>query len=274
MGAVYRKTYTKPLPEGAEIFTRNGQRFARWKDRKGKSRKAPLTTGKDGTERLLLTAGTFTAKYRDGQGIVHETSTGCRDETATKRKLGELERRAELVKANVMTASEDAVSDHQRTPLAEHIAAYTAHQTARELHPDRINNTNSRLNRIAADCQFSRLSDVNAVTLERWLLDRQKEGMSPGARNGYREAWVGFGNWCVRTKRLLGNPLESVPIADAKADQLRKRRALTEEELARLLYIARRRPLAEYGRETVRNPDSEKKGRRTWKKAPLTTESL
>ncbi len=30
--AVYRKTYTKPLPAGAELLTRKGERFARWQD--------------------------------------------------------------------------------------------------------------------------------------------------------------------------------------------------------------------------------------------------
>jgi hypothetical protein len=50
MGTVYRKTATKPLPEGAETFTRKGNRLARWKDAKGKTRTAPLTTGKDGTD--------------------------------------------------------------------------------------------------------------------------------------------------------------------------------------------------------------------------------
>ncbi|MCH7885841.1 MAG: hypothetical protein IIC01_11410 [Planctomycetes bacterium] len=38
-GTVYKKTYTKPLPPDAEAFTRKGERFARWKDAKGKSLK-------------------------------------------------------------------------------------------------------------------------------------------------------------------------------------------------------------------------------------------
>jgi hypothetical protein len=45
--------------------------------------------------------------------------------------------------------------------------------------------------------------------------------MSPGTRNAYREAAIGFANWCVRTRRLLDNPLKSVPKADAKSDQRR-----------------------------------------------------
>ena len=67
--------------------------------------------------------------------------------------------------------------------------------------------------------------------------------MSGHPGNGYREAWLGFANWCAKTNRLLNNPLSSVPKADAKADCRRKRRALTEDELTRLLDAARRRPL-------------------------------
>ena len=67
--------------------------------------------------------------------------------------------------------------------------------------------------------------------------------MGAVTRNAYREAWVTFGNWCVRNRRLLSNPFASVPKADAKADRRRTRRALTEAELTRLLDVARRRPL-------------------------------
>ena len=63
--ATYRKTFTKPLPASAEIFTRKGERFARWKDGRGKTRTAPLTTGRDGSDRIVGEAATYTAKYRE-----------------------------------------------------------------------------------------------------------------------------------------------------------------------------------------------------------------
>ncbi len=243
MGTVYRKTFTKPLPADAEQFTRKGKRSARWKDSKGKPRSAPLTVGKDGSDRIVVRAGTFTAKYRDGAGVVREEATGCRDETAARRVLGDLERRAELVKAGVVTAAEDATADHQGTPLAEHVAAFIDHQTAKGLNRIRIDNTRSRLGRLSAECGFQRLGDLSAAGLERWLAARQTEGMGAGNRNEYRQELVGFGNWCVRTCRLTSNPFAGVPKADAKADCRRKRRALTEDELTRLLDGARRRPL-------------------------------
>src|SRR5437868_115460 len=98
MGTVYRKMTTRPMPAEAEIFTRKGERLARWKNSKGKSRTAALTTGKDGQNRIITVSPYFLAKYRDGSGLVVEHSTGCRDETAARGVLAELERRAELVK--------------------------------------------------------------------------------------------------------------------------------------------------------------------------------
>jgi len=250
MGTVFRKTATKPLPAGAKIIVRKGQRLAEWLDTRGKRRTAPVTVGKDGTDQIVVTAKTYMAKYRDGAGIVQEVPTGCRDEQAARSLLGKLERRAELVKGEVLTAAEDAVIDHQSTPLADHIAAFIDHQKAKGL-SRRVKDTHSQLRRVAADCGFRRLADLDATTLERWLLDRKAEGMSAATRNEYRGAWLTFCNRCMATRpaRLLSNPFAGVTKADANANRRRTRRALTEGELARLLYVARRRPLLD--RKTV-----------------------
>jgi len=271
MGTVFRKSFTKPLPAGAEIITRKGERLARWIDSKRRKRIAPVSdgVGNDGALRVTITSKTYTAKYRDGSGVVREVATGCRDEVAARGVLAALERRAELVKADVMTAAEDAVADHQLVPLPIHFAAFKAHQTAKGLNATRIRNTKSRLSRLANECSFQRLGDLKADALERWLALRAAEGMSAGNRNEFRQELVSFGNWCVRTDRMAANPFTGVPKADARADQRRQRRSLTEDELTRLLYVARLRPLAEYGRETVRKGAECVGGRRTWNRAAL-----
>ena len=48
MGAVFKKTFTKPVPADAEIVAKKGQRFARWRVN-GKIRQAPITKGESGT---------------------------------------------------------------------------------------------------------------------------------------------------------------------------------------------------------------------------------
>ena len=240
MGTVYKETFTKPIPAGARIIVRKGQRFAEWKPTKGKTRTAPLTAAGD---RITVESGTYTAKYRDGSGIVRKVSTGCRDEAAARSMLTELEKRADKVRSGMRSEAEDAVLDHQGAPLAEHVAAFIEHQQARGVTPKQIDNVRGRVNRVSTDCGWKRLADLAGVHLERWLSGRQAEGMGAVTRNAHREAWVTFGNWCVKNHRLLSNPFAGVPKADIKADVRRKRRALTEDELVRLLDVARRRPI-------------------------------
>ncbi len=77
--------------------------------------------------------------------------------------------------------------------------------------------------------------------------------MGARTRNSYLVALRTFCNWCVQRDRLPFNPLAKLDRADERSDRRRQRRALNEAELSRLLIVARLRPLAEYGRETVSN---------------------
>jgi integrase len=243
MGTVYKETFTKPLPAGAKIIVRKGQRLAEWIDTKGKRRTAPVTIGKGGADRIVLTARTFTAKYRDGENHVVETATGCRDESAARSLLTELEKRADKVRSGIRTTAEDRMIDHQETPLADHLTAYFDHQTAKGITNRQIAEVRTRIDRMARECGFDRLAALSATALEKWLTSRQAEGMGPRTRNAYRAAAVAFCNWCVQTSRLIVNPLARIAKADEHVDRRRQRRALTEGELRRLLDVARRRPL-------------------------------
>jgi integrase len=243
MGAVYKKTFTKPLPKNAEIITRKGERLARWTDSKGRKRTAPVTTGTGGTLRIAIVARTYTAKFRDGSGFVREVATGCRDEVAARGVLGDLERRAELVKADVMTAAENAIADHQSATLEQHLDAFDVSLRAKDVTKEYRENCRRYLRRIAADCRVVRLADLQREAFESWLAHRSAEGMSARSRNAYRESLVSFCNWCVGTKRIIANPFLMVQRANEQADPRRKRRAMTEPELLRLLDVARRRPL-------------------------------
>ena len=245
MGTVFKKTFTKPLPAGAELFTREGQQFARWKDAKGKTRKALVTTSKEGTPRILIEAKTYTAKYRDGGRIVREVSTGCRDEQAARSVLADLERRAELVKAGVMTPKEDQIADHQGAAIAEHFDAYESSLRSKGVTDGHRKETRRCLDRLAAECLFRRLADMKRGPLEKWLTQESVNGMSARTRNAYQGAMVSFCNWCVECDRLAVNPFDGMPKANENADRKRIHRAMDEAELVTLLDVARGRPLLE-----------------------------
>ena len=279
MGSVYKKTVTRPLPAGAELFTKAGEQFARWKPAKGRTRTAKVTTGKDGSPRILDESRTYIAKFRDGSGYVCEVSTGCRDEDAARSVLSKLERRAELVRGEVISTAEAATADHQTTPVAEHFVAYLLHQRSKvsERHLrdlDRIGN------RMLRECGLKTLRDIRPEAVERWLVAQQAEGMAARTRNIHLQSVRGFCQWCVQTERLSSNPLARISKADENSDRRRQRRAMTEPELLKLLQVARLRPLAECGRETlaVDASDAEANGKRrkrsNWTYKPLTLDTL
>jgi integrase len=216
-------------------------------------------------------------RYRDGRGEVVEIATGCKDEVAARAVLTQLERRAELVRAGVLTPEENDAAAHAGLPLAKHFDAYERHLRAKGGEPRRIAMVRKRLERLARECRFSRLHQLSAAAVERWLVDQAEAGLSAATRNGYRESAVCFGNWCRRTNRLTQNAFADLPRADQNADRRHHRRALTEEELLRLLKVARLRPLAEYGRTITKKElaaGRTRRGRATWNREPLTVDDI
>ena len=264
MGTVFRRTATKPLPVGAEFFVRKGEQLARWIDAKGRTRTSQVVVpeaGKfAGKERILVRVPTFTAKYRDGAGHVQAVATGCKDETAARAVLAELERRAEKVRSGLITATEESMATHQHTPLAKHVAEFIATMRAAGRSDSHITGTERLIQRVIDELTLRRLADIKAETVERWLAQQATEtsgkaSMSARTRNSYLIAMRTLLNWCVERDRLPLNPLVKLSRADERSDRRRHRRASTPAELSRLLSVARLRPLAEYGRETMPKPD-------------------
>ena len=100
--------------------------------------------------------------------------------------------------------------------------------------------------------------------------------MGARTRNSYVQALNGFCQWCLKSKRLAVNPVAAIQRANERTDRRRTRRALTIEEMERLLYVARLRPLAEFGRVTIRreHDDTSIGCRTSWTKEALTYETL
>ncbi len=278
MGNIYRPTVTKPLPAGAELFTRKGERFARWRG-KGRTQTAPVTVptrGKHaGHPRIVVESSKFVARYRDIEGGLHVVPTGCRDETAALGVLRELERKVELVKGNVLTKTESRTAEYADTPLATHLEAFEVYLKTKASSKTHRDTVIGRLERLVAECDFQTLRDLERTRLETWLA-KTPATMSARTRNGYITALTTFCNWAVSVGRLSSNPFSRTPRANERADQRRPRRALTTGELVGLIGATLRRPLAEHGRKPVtieRQPGSHRK-RSSWTYETLTPANI
>jgi integrase len=110
--------------------------------------------------------------------------------------------------------------------------------------------------------------------MERWLDEAEARNLAASTRNEYLISLSAFCNWAVKTERLVRNPVAGIGKADRSSDRRHVRRALTADEVARLLDAARRRPVAEVGRKPVPLPDDDKSGRSSWTKEPLTADNF
>jgi integrase len=242
MGSVFKKTVTRPMPPGAETIVRQGVRLARWKASNGRTKTAPITTGRDGAERIRDESGTYFARYRDG--IVIEAATGCRDESAARQVLANLERRSERVRSGLITSAESRIVEHLTTPIAEHVAGYITSLEASGASPKHVGETRRVLKSVLDGCGFGTLAAIERAAVENWLNQRRRNGASARTRNIDLTHLIAFANWCVTNGRLTGNPFRGITKSN-EAETRRRRRAMTEAELIRLLDVARNRPLTE-----------------------------
>jgi integrase len=307
MGTIYKKTTTRPLPKQAKVSTKQrvatpkelreqpGRAFvaesiATWTDRTGEKRSGVVVTAADGSLKVRTKSETYFAKYRDGRDIVREIPTGCRDKQAAKSKLAELQSTSEKIRGGVITSQDAETGKHAKRTVAEHIADYCDYLTQENKHSDRVKTTRKRLHEVADACDFRRLHDLNADKFIKWLSGELQKDRSLATINDYTGTLISFGYWLtgkrVRNKKssMLGDKrLEVNPFAGVgkynEADDLRRqRRALNETELRRLLFVARWRPLAEFGRETVAKVGDDlptsPKSRKTWSLARLDYETI
>jgi integrase len=283
MGIVFRPFVTRPLPDGARLVTRAGKPVAVWTDADGKGHHAAITAGDP--PRIRVRAGTFTAQFRDAEGRKRRVATGCRDRVAARAVLADLERRAELERRGVLRPGEGRVADHADTPVADHVAAYLEALAARRgkgarrsVAPRHVANVRHALQLVVEACGWKRLRDLDREGVERWVA-RQLDGEAPPAPrtvNAKLATLTAWGNWLVGEGRLSANPFARLRKLDEGDDVRRQRRALTADELRRLLTVARLRPVAEFGRQTLRVVDAGRPrgSRATWKRAALRFDDL
>jgi hypothetical protein len=85
MASIFRRTYKRPIPSGAEIVTRKGQRFARWKDKRGRTKSAPLD---EAGEQIVLEYRQWYIEYEGANGEGMELAEAVAAWTADLERRG------------------------------------------------------------------------------------------------------------------------------------------------------------------------------------------
>ena len=89
MGTVYKETSPSRCRPGQRSSSARGNGSPSGKTPRARRERHRSPGGRNRPDRI--TAGTYTAKYRDGSGIVRKVATGCRDKSAARSVLADLE---------------------------------------------------------------------------------------------------------------------------------------------------------------------------------------
>ncbi len=244
MAKVYKKICYRPVPAGAKVIQGDdGKEYAYW-IANGQEYTAVYTVTKNGP-RILEESDVYIARFTDATGRFRERSTGCRDLRAAEHKLNTWLQEVEKIKAGILTQEEFEISKRVNDTVEDHLEDFELHLRAKGASAGYIRETLSRIRRVCEVCRFKRLIEMNSSALIRWLNQKAAGGMGARTRNVYRAVLNNFCNWAVRNSCMAANPFMRVPKARESTDKRHERRALSPEEIVKLLQAAENRPLHE-----------------------------
>ena len=143
-------------------------------------------------------------------------------------------------------------------PLAQHLdggkdaPGWRQHLAAKGNTAQHVETSCSRVLKVIEGCKFAFWSDVSASKVLAYLDGlranktdadgKVRPGLGPTAFNHYLTAFKSFCKWMVRDGRASENPVAHLTGLNARTDLRRQRRALSVEELRRLLDATRNGP--------------------------------
>jgi integrase/recombinase XerC len=236
MGRVYKPTYCRRVPAGAEIVERDGKRFARIRAGHPGARPilAPLTKAGD---RCIVAQSNYWGVYTDADGRTARVPLFT-DLGVSRIRLAEIEKRVERIRGGIEAPHER----HLARPAAELIEEFRGNLEDKARTDGYVGDAIAYVKRTVEACGFRTLNDVDPVRVEQYLADRRDGGLSHGGHNSYVRALKAFGNWLVKKRGFPRSPFATLGRLNPKVDRRRVRRAARLEELARLIAAAEARP--------------------------------
>ena len=239
MASVFKPVYLRPIPAGATRCKLAGAPAVKYTDKRGKIHARAIHRNRAGklTDKMEIEQGRWWMRYSLPDGT-ERRGKGFADKTATEQEAARRERLAQQQAAGLVVVDEKHLSANLSVHLAEYIG--TLKRKGRSF--DYYNPGKTRLKRIFAGCEWLTLRDISAARLEHYLSDLADDGLSTKTVNDYLAIARAFVKWCLRTRRLAGNPLEGVDrIAATPAEN--DKAALTHEQAKNLLAVAGRHRL-------------------------------
>jgi len=122
--------------------------------------------------------------------------------------------------------------------LSAHVADYAAHLRAKENTETHVRKVVAHIERVAAFSGWRFLGDVKPEGFETWRTTERERGLSARTVNAVLISCKSFLAWAVKHGRAMSNPLAIVGKLNEQVDVRHERRALSHDEIVRLLDAA------------------------------------
>jgi len=178
---------------------------------------------------------------------VRKTLKGCKDKAATEALARKLEADAMLRREGVIDARADRYAAAEAKPLNEHVADLAAALKAKGVTALQAGTVKARVTHILGLCKAERISQISLSGVQNALgtirevgasVKSRNKGVSLQTCNHYLRALKQFTRWLWRDGRAREDALVHLAGYNVQLDRRHDRRALTDDELARLIRAA------------------------------------
>jgi integrase len=161
---------------------------------------------------------------------------------------------SELRRRGLSNPQAESLAEHGRTLLGAHLDDYRVMLEGKTNTAKYVSYTVESCKELLADCGFTTPLDVDAVRVADWIKkaqagelpkragEEERPKLSLQSINHKVASFKGFAAWLFAIGRLRSNPLVLLHKLNADLARTRKRRALTDDEIARLLTAAEAGP--------------------------------
>jgi len=132
------------------------------------------------------------------------------------------------------------IQEQREKPILEHLDEFRTSLESRNNTPAHIKLTISRITALLTETAVKKIDDLDGNkilnTLAKWRT-RKKKAISVGSSNHYLVAIKGFTRWLWTEKRASEDVFCNLKKLNSQTDRRRVRRAMTDDEVVKLLWV-------------------------------------
>ena len=241
MASIFKRTRLRPIPDQAEIGRNGrGRGFARWRDGRGRLRRAPLN---DSNDRIVVEDANYTISFFDHIGQ-RRTVAGTTDKLATERIAAKIESDVEMRRRGVIDAAKESIGKQANAPIESHVGAFENMLIAKGISSKHIETVLRHVKDVIQECDVATPLSIEATRIEAYVKRQRERGLSARTVNSRLISVKQFTGWLWRNHRLASDPLAGMKVDRKREEKDRRlvRRTLPDQEFSRLIAAAKKGP--------------------------------